>query len=91
MINTNSTAGIQGLDHAARKLRFHRIVGENLRAAREKTGMSQKAFALRIGVAPGTINHAEYGTTVPLYLVALYAQTIDDVTIDELVPLVEDP
>ena len=36
-----------------------------LRAARERTGMSQRDFSHSIGVARNTVNNAECGRTVP--------------------------
>jgi transcriptional regulator with XRE-family HTH domain len=87
----SSTCHNNEVVHYARKLHFHRAVGERIREAREKAGVSQRALAELCGVAVSTLHNAEMGSTVPLYLVALIAQNVDGVTIEELVPLVEDP
>jgi len=88
----SSTCHNNQVSHFTRKLHFHRKVGERLREARERSGMSLATLGARIGFADSTIHNAENGATaIPLYLVALIAQELDDVTLEELVPLVEDP
>lgn len=46
---------------------FH--IGDRLRKARESTGMSQGAFAARLGVARNTVSRSELGQTHPHRLV----------------------
>jgi transcriptional regulator with XRE-family HTH domain len=76
--------------HTARKLAFHRECGERIRAARKAAGLSQDALAERMGLAKGTLSHVEDGTALSLYVVALVAQSLDNVTLEELVPIIED-
>ncbi len=76
--------------HTARKLAFHRECGERIRAAREAAGRSQDALAERMGMAKGTLSHVEDGTALSLYVVALVAQSLDNVTLEELVPISEE-
>ncbi len=76
--------------HTARKLAFHRECGERIRAAREASGLSQDALAERMGMAKSSLSHVEDGTALSLYVVALIAQSLDNVTLEELVPIIED-
>jgi transcriptional regulator with XRE-family HTH domain len=76
--------------HTARKLAFHRECVERIRAAREAAGLSQAALADRMGVSKSTLSHMEDGTAITLYLVALVAQSLDDVDLNDLVPLVDE-
>jgi hypothetical protein len=43
-----------------------------------------------MGLAKGTLSHVEDGTALSLYVVALVAQSLDNVTLEELVPIIED-
>ncbi len=81
--------GIFDVNHAVRRTDFLIEVGHRIRKVREVTGLGQASFAHRLGVSQSTISHAEGGSAITLYLVALIAQTFDDVDLNDLVPLIE--
>lgn len=87
----SSTCHSDQVTHFARKMHFHRRVGERMRAAREKAGLSLTELGERIGMGASTINNAENGAPASVYMLALIAQELDGATLDDLVPLVEGP
>lgn len=72
--------------HSAKKLQFYRVVGERVRALREREKLSQSRLADMIKLNGSTINNVEIGATCSLYVLALLAEAFD-VTLDELVPI----
>lgn len=70
----------------AQKDMFYQRVGERLRALREESGLSIEKLAKSSNVGKTTIDKAEQGITISLYVLALLADGLD-VSLDELVPI----
>lgn len=52
------------------KERLHRVIGENIRFARERANLKQEAFADRIGLSRASVINIEKGRQAPpLYLI----------------------
>lgn len=71
----------------AKRQILYESVGVRIRELREKSGVSQSAIALAIGVNKATISAAESGEACSLHLLVLIAEYFDDCTLDDLVPI----
>ena len=47
------------------KMRIHRIPDIDVRAVRDKTGLTQLEFAAKFAISPGTLRHRERGDRRP--------------------------
>ncbi len=65
--------------------------GERIKERRSAKGMTQKAVAEAIGVAPNTVQRFEYGTVSPSVDTYIALATCLDCSLDYLVGLSEDP
>ena len=86
----SSTCRNDSIVHFGRKLTFYRVIGERLRLARDRAGMSQTTLARACGLSQGVIDKAEQGIACTLYVAALIAQNIEGVSLDDLVPMIDD-
>jgi putative transcriptional regulator len=58
----------QAIAHQERrpvKIRIHRIPDIDVKAVREKTGLTQLEFAAKFAISPGTLRHWERGDRRP--------------------------
>ena len=63
---------------------------ENLRAAREEAGLSQKIVAIRLGISPATYSQYESGKKNPSFEIFCKIGDILDVSLDQLAGRADD-
>ncbi len=66
---------------------FYERCGARLREVRKARGISMRTLAGLVGVSESTIANAEEGHSFSLYLATMVAETLDDCSIEDLVPL----
>lgn len=71
----------------ANRMRFYDAVGEAVKAARMAAGLSQRAFADRLGISHGMVLSIEKGSTPCSLYVASQIAELFDTTIDAIAPV----
>ncbi len=79
---TEISAGLEdAISHARGKksrVKVHRPVPIDVRAIREKTGMSQQRFCATFGISIGTLRHWEQGLRTPRGAARVLLKVVDN-------------